>query len=79
MTAASFDTLAAARSMEKAGLERSQAEAIAAAIAGNGGDLVTRAGLTAALAALETRLTWRLVAAIAAMNAVLVAAVKLIP
>ena len=42
MTAA-FDTLAAARDMEQAGLKREAAEAVAAAIRAGQGELATRA------------------------------------
>ena len=44
MTAA-FDTLAAARDLEKAGMDRLQAEAVAGAIRAGQGDLATRADL----------------------------------
>ena len=79
MSATSFNPLAAARDLEAAGIERRQAEAIAEgmreaadAAAGAGrADLATKADL----AALEARLTWRLVGIAAAI----VAAVKLIP
>lgn len=45
MTATSFDTLKAARDLEAAGVERSQAEAIAAAIRDSQGELATKADL----------------------------------
>ena len=86
MNTATFDTLTAARDLEAAGIERRQAEAIAegmreAADAAAGADreaLATKTDLAevrADLAALEARLTWRLVGIAAAI----VAAVKLIP
>ena len=40
--ATAFDTLAAARELEAAGMERSQAEAVAGAIRAGQGDLATR-------------------------------------
>ena len=72
-----FDTAATVRALEDAGLERKQAEAIATACreAAEVAEPVTQAGLDAALAQLETKLTWRLVY----VAAVVVAAVKLIP
>lgn len=42
---ATFDTLAAARDLEKAGMDRTQAEAVAGAIRAGQGDLATRADL----------------------------------
>ena len=45
MTATSFDTLKATRDLEAAGVERSQAEAIAAAIRDSQGELATKADL----------------------------------
>ena len=91
MTATPFNPLATARSLEAAGIERRQAEAIAegmreAADAAAGADRADRADFAtkadlahfatkADLAALEARLTWRLVGIAAAI----VAAVKLIP
>ena len=56
MTASTFDTLTAARTLEAAGVERSQAEAIAKAIREGQGDLVTKDHLDAKLADLENRL-----------------------
>ena len=86
MSATTFNPLTAARELEAAGIERRQAEAIAegmreAADAAAGADreaLATKTDLAevrADLAALEARLTWRLVGIAAAI----VAAVKLIP
>ncbi|MCY4229795.1 MAG: hypothetical protein OXF26_02715 [Alphaproteobacteria bacterium] len=81
---ATFDTLAAARDMEHAGLKREAAEAVASAIRAGQGELITRADIEplatkTELAALEARLTWRIVGLVIAANALLVAAVKLIP
>ena len=73
--ASTFDTLSAAHDLESAGMDRKQAEAVAqiaaSASAAGRDDLETKADL----AALEARLTWRLVIA----AGVIVAAVKLIP
>ncbi len=79
---AAFDTLAAARALEAAGMAKGPAEAIAAiardaADAGNH-NLATKtdlAGLKAELKADMAALTWRMVG----LAAVIVAAVKLIP
>ena len=72
-----FDTAATVRALEDAGLERKQAEAIATACreAAEGAEPVTQSSLDAALAQLETKLTWRLIS----VAAVVVAAIKLIP
>ena len=59
MTASTFDTLTAARKLESAGVDRSQAEAIAGAIHNGQGELVTKDHLDAKLADLETRLIER--------------------
>ena len=56
MNAGAFDTLTAARNLEAAGVERSQAEAIAKAIRDGQGELVTKDHLDAKLADLENRL-----------------------
>ena len=56
MNASAFDTLTAARNLEAAGVERSQAEAIAKAIRDGQGELVTKDHLDAKLADLENRL-----------------------
>ena len=45
MSAASFDTLAAARELESAGMDRAQAEAVAGAIRNGQGELATKAGI----------------------------------
>ena len=81
---ATFDTLAAARDMEHAGLKREAAEAVASAIRAGQGELITRADIEplatkTELAALEARLTWRIVGLVIAANALVVAAVKIIP
>ena len=54
--AQAFDTLAAARDLEAAGIDRQKAEAIAGAIRNGQGDLITNADLEAALAKQERRL-----------------------
>ena len=74
-----LDTLAVARRLEEAGMDRRQAEAVAEAASeaagANRSDLATRADLKSEVAALETRLTWRMVGIAGAI----VAAVKLLP
>ena len=106
--AATFDTLAAARDMENAGLPREAAEAVADAIRAGQGELATKAGLDvlqnatragldtlqnatradlnvlrhairADLAALEARMTWRIVLALAAQAGLIVALLKWLP
>ena len=54
-----FDTLAVVRSLTDAGIERDQAEAIAAAVAtaADHGDPVTRSALDATLAPLPSEIT----------------------
>ena len=54
--AQAFDTAAAVRQMEDAGMKRDQAEAIASAIRNSQGDLVTKADLRAEIAGLERRM-----------------------
>ena len=51
-----FDTLAAARDLENAGLERPVAEAVASAIRAGQGELVTKADLRAEISRLDGRL-----------------------
>ena len=86
MSIATFDTLTTARELEAAGVERRQAEAHAEAlrraVSADRDELATKTDLAGVrdelrtdLAALEARLTWRLVGIAAAI----VAAVKLIP
>ena len=77
-TTIAFDTLAATRTLEEAGVERQQAEAhaniVAAAVAGSG--LATKADLAeleTRLAELETRLTVRLYGGLLALGALMVA------
>ncbi len=53
-----FDTLAAARDMENAGLKREAAEAVASAIRAGQGELATRADLAALEARMQAML-WR--------------------
>ena len=72
-----FDTAATVRELEAAGMDRGQAEVVAAACrkVSEAGEPVTRPELDAALAQLKTRLVrWVL-----AIGAAIVAAVKLIP
>ena len=82
MSAGAFDTHAAVKTLREAGADEAMAEAIVnTASAAAGADreqLATKADLAdlkAGLAALEVRLTWRLVG----LAAAIVAAVKLIP
>ena len=86
MNAATFDTYAAAKRLRDAGFDERQAEAAVSMMRDAAGadreQLATKADLDALesrvdakLAALEARLTWRLVGIAAAI----VAAVKLIP
>ncbi|MDE0407256.1 MAG: hypothetical protein OXN81_05275 [Alphaproteobacteria bacterium] len=79
--AAKFDTLAAAEAIENAGADRKLAKVIATQlrISSDAGEPVTRSELEAALAALEARMTWRLIGAMVALAGVIIAAVKLIP
>ena len=74
-----LNTLAVARRLEEAGMDRRQAEAVAEAASeaaeANRADLATKADLKSEIAALETRLTWRMVGT----AGVIVAAVKLLP
>ena len=79
MNAAAFDTYTAAKRLRDAGFDERQAEAAVSmvrdAVGADRDALATKADLNAQLAALEARLTWRLVGIAAAI----VAAVKLIP
>ena len=86
MNTATFDTYAAVKTLREAGADEAMAEAIvntaSAAASADRDEYATKADLTgvrdelrAELAALEARLTWRLVGIAAAI----VAAVKLIP
>ena len=51
-----FDTLAAARDMEAAGMERAQEEAVAGAIRAGQGELVTRTDLRTEVSRLDARM-----------------------
>ena len=86
MSTATFDTHAAVETLREAGADEAMAEAIvstaSAAAGADRGEFATKADLAgvrdelrAELAALEARLTWRLVGIAAAI----VAAVQLIP
>ena len=77
-----FDTLQAACDLESSGLERKQAEAVAAADRSGQGELVTKADLAALearrdakLVSFENRLTLRMLG----IAGLIVAAVKLLP
>ena len=80
--ASAFDTLQAARDLKAAGIESDQAEAIASKMgeAADPGraDLLTKADLTAAIAALETRITNPLYATVFAAAGIVIAAIKLL-
>ena len=66
MTATTFDTFSAAQDLERAGIERKQAEAIAKAVhrGDEGGLRYALREMRAALATLETRLANRLSAVV---------------
>ena len=76
-----LDTAAIVRDLEAANMDRTQAEAVAAARhkAATAAQPVTPEQLDGALAKLEARMTWRMVSALAAQGALVIAAVKLIP
>ena len=78
-----LDTLAVARRLEQAGMDRRQAEAVAEAAGeaaeANRADLVTKADLKSEIAALEARLTWRMVGIVLAQGALVVALLKVVP
>ena len=69
-----FDSLTIARQLTEAGIDRAHADALADAIrqAAEPGDHVTPERLDAALAGLETRLTWRFAGAMLAQTAAIV-------
>ena len=75
MNAATFDTYAAAKRLRDAGFDEDQAEAAVSMVRDAVGADREQLATKADLAALEARLTWRLVGIAAAI----VAAVKLIP
>ena len=89
MSASIIDTLRYARRLKKAGVAPEQAEAMADALAGEfTGNLVTRTDLGSAvsklkaeikaeIAALEVRLTWRLLSGVTVIVGLAVALIKL--
>ena len=78
MEAAVIDTLRYARRLREAGVVPEQAEAMADALSGElVRDLVTKADLTAAIAALEARLVWRLLGGVTVIVGLAVAVIKL--
>lgn len=84
MTAGTFDTLAAARDLESAGMDRPQAEAVAAAIRAGQGELATKADLAhlatkADLAAAEGRQTRQLLLTLAVHAGLIITVLKLFP
>ena len=70
-----FDTLKVAHKLEASGFDRKQAEAVASAIRGGQGELVTKEALESAMMKLENRLTLRMLG----IAGVIVAAIKLLP
>ena len=80
MSTTTFDTHAAVRALEGAGLTSEQAEAVTEAIgsAVSSTDVVTRDYLDARLAGLETRLTWRMFAVVGGLLALVTALDRLI-
>lgn len=80
MSTTTFDTHAAVRALEDAGLTSEQAEAVTEAIgtAVKSADVVTRDYLDARLAELETRLTWRMFAVVGGLLALVTALDRLI-
>ena len=56
MTSAAFDTLQAAQTLQEAGIERGQAEAIAHIVGLSGADYATKADLAALEARLEAKI-----------------------
>ncbi len=84
------DTLAIVRRLEKAGVDRRMAEAhadvIQAAVDSRQEHLVTKAdlarvesGMEVRLAAMETRLTWRMIGLQIGVGGLIIAVLKLIP
>lgn len=69
--ATTFDTLAAARELENAGMDRKQAEAVAGAIRAGQGDLATKADL----GAMESRVTATLYCALRIQAAAIITAI----
>lgn len=83
---AAAGAMPAAASSRRADMDRPQAEAVASVVHQGQGDFATKADLDALrtatkadLAGLGARITWRIVGLVIAANAVLVAAVKLLP
>lgn len=77
--AQTFDTLATARDLEAAGLDRPAAEAVAGAIRAGQGDLATKADLVALEARVQAMLWRALLLQAFAIVAAVVALVKIIP
>ena len=75
MSAGAFDTHAAVKTLREAGADEAMAEAIVNTASAAAGADREQLATKADLAALEVRLTWRLVG----LAAAIVAAVKLIP
>ena len=73
----SFDTLAAAEALQDAGIEPKKAKAIVATTRDAAGAGRESLATKADLAALETRLTWRMIGIVAAQGTLIVALLKL--
>ncbi|MCY4004217.1 MAG: hypothetical protein OXF33_10995 [Rhodospirillales bacterium] len=79
MSATAFDTLSTARALEASGMDRQQAEAVAAAIRAGQGDLATTVDLQAATAELRADLHRALAIQTLAVVGAVVALIKLLP
>ena len=78
MTAAAFDTLKATHDLEAAGVERPQAEAIAAAIRDSQGELATKADLMAGLNGLKVDMLKLAIGIVAANTALTVGLLRVL-
>ena len=78
MTAAAFDTLKATHDLEAAGVERPQAETIAAAIRDSQGELATKADLMAGLNGLKVDMLKLAIGIVAANTALTVGLLRVL-
>ena len=78
MTAAAFDTLKATHDLEAVGVERPQAEAIAAAIRDSQGELATKADLMAGLNGLKVDMLKLAIGIVAANTALTVGLLRVL-
>lgn len=79
MPSATFDTHAAVKRLSDAGLDQAEAEAITDTLREAVSEgVATKADLRAEIAALESRLTWRMVALAVAQAGIVVALIKLL-